>query len=97
MDDYQLITSHHTCHQANNLTKTSMALLAALIISIVKILHQGLGRAVGHVLIPFKVPFCGVHFLPSSEERANDQYAGPRREERDFDPCSSVLICYERR
>lgn len=69
-----------------------MALLAALIT-----LHQGLGKAVGHVLIPFKVPFCGVHFLPSSEERANDQYAGPRREERDFAPCSSVLICYERR
>lgn len=26
-----------------------------------RILHQGLGRAVGHVHIPFKkVPFCGV-------------------------------------
>lgn len=78
-DEWLPITSRRTCQQANNCTRTWMALLAAFMINIVRILHQGLGRAVGHVRIPFKVPFCSVHYYPSSEGRANNQYTGPGR------------------
>ena len=59
-----------------------MALPAALMISIMKILYQGLCRAVGHVRTLFKVPFCGVHYYQSSEGRANNQYTGPGRRTR---------------
>lgn len=49
-----------------------------------KVLYQGLCRSSGHVLvrIPFKVPSCGVHYYPSSEARANDQYTGLGRRTR---------------
>lgn len=62
-----------------------------------RILHQGLGRAVGHVHIPFKR--CLFVVCPNIGQAKKEPIANilGQGEERDLNPCPSVLTCYERR
>ncbi len=72
-----------------------MASPAALMRTIMRILHQGLCRAVGLYVSHSRCLFMVCTTIRQAKEEPMTDILG-QGEGRDLDPCASVLICYER-
>lgn len=93
MNDYQLPIAAHVTKRTI-VTQCGWS-PAALMRSIMRILHQGLCRAVGLYVSHSRCLFVVCTTIRQAKEKPMTDILG-QGEGRDLDPCASVLICYER-